>query len=306
MLVKLAMLAVFVPLLLFAGWFIASSGPAKLNVADKAWPGADAADMAARSVLFDRKTELRLDIWKPAGSSRNDRAPVVVFFYGGSWNSGSRTDYGFAGRALAAQGFVVIIPDYRKVPDVRWPTYLQDSAAAVAWVQGNIGQYGGDADRIALMGHSAGAYNAAMLALDPRWLRGVGRDPVALRGVVTLAGPFDFLPSTDPDVIAAMGDVRPPEQTQPIAHARGDAPPMLLLHGAADTKVRPRNSDVLAAAITGAGGQAAVRHYPGVDHADILMALARPFRGKAPVLADTADWLRGVTARRIGGQATSQ
>ena len=137
-----------------------------------------------------------------AGLAAARLRPVVVFFYGGAWSSGRREDYAFVGRALAAQGFVVVVPDYRLVPEVRFPTFLDDSAAAVQWARENGAAFGGDGERITLVGHSAGAYNAAMLALDPRWL---GPDRAAVRGFVALAGPFDFLPLDDPATIAAFG-----------------------------------------------------------------------------------------------------
>ena len=230
----------------------------------------------------------RADVYAPVTRQRRLR-PVVVFFYGGAWNSGRREDYGFVGRALAAQGFVVVVPDYRLVPEVRFPAFLEDSAAAVRWARDNAAAFGGDEARITLVGHSAGAYNAAMLALDPRWL---GADRAAVRGLVTLAGPFDFLPLDDPATIAAFGSWPRPEETQPVFHASDDDPPALLLHGAADDRVQLRNSEALKAPLDAAVGRPELIVYPDLGHIGVLTALARPLRLRAPVLDDIAAFVK--------------
>jgi acetyl esterase/lipase len=288
-------------ILLFGGVarLVIAGGAASLNRADALIGRSDALHAAA-GIAYGPGARQRLDIWAPAGTAANARLPVVIFFYGGGWHSGSRHDYGFAGRAFAGEGFVTVIPDYRLTPKGRWPDFLNDSAAAVAWVQANIAAHGGDPDRIALMGHSAGGYNAAMLALDPKWLRAAGGDAAALRGVAALAAPLDFLPlEKGGSADKAMGHVRPAAATQPIRFARGDAPPLWLATGDEDTTVRPRNSRNLARAIAAAGGRAELRLYPGMGHQGIVMALAHPFRGRGPVLAEAAAFLRGATARRI-------
>jgi acetyl esterase/lipase len=211
--------------------------------------------------------------------------PVIVFFYGGSWNSGRRQGYAFAARALAARGFVVVVPDQRLVPEVHYPDFLRDCAAAVRWARGQARRYGGDGERIVLVGHSAGAYNAAMLALDPDLL---GADRSAIRGFAGLAGPYDFLPLDDAATVAAFGRWPRPAETQPIRYAGPGAPPALLLHGADDTRVKPRNSRALAARLEAAGADVRLKLYPGLGHVGILTALAMPFRRRAPVLADLA------------------
>lgn len=297
-------------ILLFGGGakMIAAGGAKSLDMADRLLGGGGGARLLLKDQAYGRGPRQTLDIWAPEGARAGDRLPVVVFFYGGGWGSGERQSYGFAGRALANQGFVVVIPDYRLVPKAHWPDFLEDAAAAVAWTHMYVGDLGGDPDRIALMGHSAGAYNAAMLALDPTWLRGAKSDPSIIRGVAGLAGPYDFLPLEKGGMAdKAMGKVRPIERTQPIHYARGDAPPLWLATGDEDTTVRPRNSQNLAAAIESAGGTATVRVYPAMGHTGIVMALAEPFRGKGPVLEEATDFLRGVTARRIApGEARAQ
>ena len=271
---------------------VAVAACSPLKTFDALVPKDDGARLEARGVAYGTDPRQRLDVYVPTAAGR-DR-PVVVFFYGGSWNSGTRDGYQFAGRALAAQGFVVVIPDYRLVPQVRFPAFVEDGAAAVRWAEAHAGEYGGDAERVVLMGHSAGAHIAAMLALDERWL---GADRAAVNGLVGLAGPYDFLP-LDPGVAqAAFGAWPRPEETQPITFANAGDPPALLLAGVKDTTVKPANSTRLAAKLAAAGVSAEARLYPDVAHIGILTALSEPFRGKAPVLADTAAFVRRVTGR---------
>jgi acetyl esterase/lipase len=300
-LIKFLILAA-VLLLLFGGGakMVVAGGAKSLDMADRLHGSGGGARLLIAGQPYGRGPRQSLDIWVPDHAKAGDRLPVIIFFYGGGWDSGDRESYGFAGRALAGEGFLVVIPDYRLVPKAHWPDFLNDSAAAVAWTHEHIGTMGGDPDRIALMGHSAGAYNAAMLALDPQWLRGANSDPAVIRGVAGLAGPYDFLPmEKGGSADKAMGKVRPAEKTQPIAFAHGDAPPLWLATGDEDVTVRPRNSQNLAAAIQSAGGSASVRIYPGIGHTGIVMALAAPFRSKGPVLAEASDFLRGVTGRRV-------
>jgi len=245
----------------------------------------------AEGIAFGAGPRLRLDVYAPRATASGPR-PVIVFLYGGSWNSGRRQGYAFAARALAAQGFVVVVPDHRLVPEVRYPEFLGDCAAAVRWARREAGRFGGDGGRIVLVGHSAGAYNTAMLALDPGLL---GADRTAIRGFAGLAGPYDFLPLDDKSTIAAFGQWPRLAETQPVGHVAAGAPPALLLHGADDVRVKPRNSRALAARLEAAGAEVELKLYPGLGHIGILTALALPFRRKAPVLADVARFAQEVT-----------
>jgi acetyl esterase/lipase len=250
---------------------------------------------AERGSAYGPHPRQRVDVYRPkTWRAGHTKLPIIVFFYGGSWQEGEREGYGFAARGFADAGFVVAVPDYRLVPEVRFPAFLEDAAAAVRWVRANAERLGGDADRIVLVGHSAGAYNAAMLAVDERWL---GADRRAVRGLVGLGGPYDFLPLDIPVTIAAFGQERDAPSTQPITFASAGDPPALLLHGALDTTAYPRNSERLAALLRGAGVDARVKLYPKIGHVGIVTALARPFRGRAPVLEDVVAFAREVTAR---------
>jgi len=235
-----------------------------------------------------------LDVYAPA--ERQGALPVIVFIYGGSWRSGDKDDYEFLGAALASRGFVTVLPDYRLVPEVRFPDFVGDCAAAVRWVEDHAGEYGGDPRRVVLVGHSAGAYNAIMLALAGDYLRAAGVDASAIRGAVGLAGPYDFIPFDVDATRNAFGQAPDPVLTQPVHFARADAPPLLLLWGEDDTTVGPRNLESLARVQRAAGGSVETKIYENVDHVDILLALSRPFRGRAPVLDDVTAFARRATS----------
>jgi acetyl esterase/lipase len=245
----------------------------------------------AEGIAYGEGPRRKLDVYAPRAAAPGPR-PVILFFYGGAWNSGRRESYAFAARALAARGFLVVVPDYRLVPEALYPDFLGDCAAAVRWARAHSATYGGDGGRIVLVGHSAGAYNAAMLALDPALL---GADRAAIRGFAGLAGPYDFLPLDDASTIAAFGKWPNPAETQPIRYAAKGAPPALLLHGEADSRVKPRNSRALARALQTAGSDVRMKLYPGISHVGILTALAIPLRRQAPVLADVAAFAHEVT-----------
>lgn len=307
-LIKYLLVAVLL-VLLFGGAarVIVAGGAKSLNLGDRLLGDGGGATLQVAGQPYGAGARNKLNIWVPTGTKKTDRLPVLIFLYGGGWYSGARDDYGFAGRAFAKRGFVVVIPDYRIVPEGHWPDFLNDSAAAVAWTDAHIGNYGGDPDRIALAGHSAGAYNAVMLALDPQWMRGAGSDTSVIRGVAALAGPYDFAPfEKGGRADVAMGDIRPIERTQPIRFVRADAPPLWLGHGTADTVVRVRNSQRLAAAMHKVGGSATLREYDGLSHNDLVMALTKPLAYKGPILPEMTDFLRGATARRIAPPPLAQ
>lgn len=246
----------------------------------------------ARDLPYGDGPRQTLDVYAPSGSA-NSGLPVVVFIYGGSWASGAKADYAFVGAALSAQGFVTIIPDYRLVPEVRFPSFIEDCATAVKWTIDHAAEFGGDPSRLVIVGHSAGAYNALMLALDGRYLSDV--DATSVRGVVGLAGPYDFLPFDVDATRNAFGQAPDLNLTQPVHFARADAPPMLLLWGDADTTVGPRNVRSLEAAMRAVGGRVETKIYPGVNHVDIMLALSHPLRGRATTLEDVTGFVRRVT-----------
>ena len=251
----------------------------------------DAARSPEHGVAYGPLERQALDVYAPRHET--SPAPVAVFFYGGSWDSGRRQDYGWVGQALAAQGFLTIVPDYRLYPAVRYPGFIEDGALAVRWAVEHARALGGDPGKIVLIGHSAGAYNAAMLALDDRYLKAAGVDPKGVKAFAGLSGPYDFLPLDGPITQRTFGEAPDLPATQPGVYARADSPPAFLATGDADTTVKPRNTKALAAALRAKGVAVEERHYAGLNHADTVLALSRPFRGKAPVLAEMVAFLKG-------------
>lgn len=236
----------------------------------------------------------RMDIFLPKPTDA--APPVVVFFYGGAWRAGDKEQYRYVGRSLAACGVMTIIPDYRVWPEVRFPGFLQDGAAAVAGAVAEARRLGGDTGHLFLMGHSAGAHIATMLGLDRTWLAQAGMNPdTALSGVIGLAGVYDFMPfrkRTHEEVFAPFGAA-----TQPVTFANHVAPPMLLMAGRRDRIVDPANTRSLAAHLVAAGGEVRSLLVRKASHADLVRAFAWPERGRAPVLAESCDFIHARAAR---------
>ena len=239
----------------------------------------------------------RLDVYEPraedSGLPPANGYPVVVFFYGGTWTSGSRADYRFVGEALASRGIVTIIADYRLYPEVRYPDFLRDCALAVAWARREVARYDGDARRLYIMGHSSGAYNAAMLALDARWLTAAGIAPSALAGWIGLAGPYDFFPMTNVEAQPVFFHPNYPQGSQPMEYASDAAPRTFLGAAESDTVVNPeRNTRQLAQKLGAAGVPVVFKIYPNAGHATLIGAFSRPLRNVAPVLDDVVAFVR--------------
>lgn len=248
--------------------------------------------VVTEAVAYGPLPRHRLDIYRPTAAAPAGGWPVVVFFYGGSWNRGERGDYRFVGEALASRGVLTLIADYRLFPEVRYPDFLTDCAMALAHGLREAGRLGGNPQRVFVMGHSAGAYNAGMLALDPRWLQAAGHSPRELAGWIGLAGPYDFLPIRNPEVRPVFFHPNVPLGTQAIGYSRGDAPRSFLAAPTTDTLVDPqRNSVGLATRLHEAGASVTLVQYENVNHTTIAGAMARPLRWLAPVLDDLTTFI---------------
>lgn len=248
---------------------------------------------AARDITYSANPRQKLDVYKP-GNSTTVSKPVVVFFYGGAWESGDKSSYLFVAEALTSRGYVVVIPNYRVYPEVIFPTYMEDVALAVKWTFDNIAQHGGDPARVFVMGHSAGAQLAALVAYDGKYLdpsgTKAGVDKRRIKGVVSLAGALDFLPLTEANLFIIFPEtIR--AASQPINFITGKEAPSLLLHGEDDSRVGIHNSRNLAARITERGGVVETTYYPGMSHVGILLALAAPLRDGKPVLDRVAKFI---------------
>ena len=246
-----------------------------------------------RGVVFDREHDLALDVYRP-DDARD--APLVVFFWGGSWQTGDRSTYGFLGRTLASRGLVVVIPDYRTYPDVRYPTFLYDSARAVVWAREHAREYGADPQRLSIMGHSAGAYNAAMLVSDGRYLEAVGGDRDWIAAWAGLAGPYDFLPLDDAVLERIFEPAEPLESSQPINWVDGDVPPTLLVVSVDDPVVDPRNTERLAERLDQLGRPVELMRVDNLRHAGVVVSLSNVFPFGDDVLTAVTDFLNRAPA----------
>ncbi|MFT5644332.1 MAG: acetyl esterase/lipase, partial [Janthinobacterium sp.] len=249
------------------------------------------ASSVTQGLAYGSHTRQQLDIYTPVsntGANGQTGAPVVVFFYGGNWSTGDRADYAFVGHALASRGIVAVIADYRLYPEIVYPHFLDDSAQALAWTVRHVAEHGGDPQQLFVMGHSAGAYNAAMLALDPRWLanQGLPQEKMALlRGWIGLAGPYNFIPIENKATRLVFPYPQTPANSQPIYHVSAAMPPALLIAASEDTLVNPqRNSGALANAYRALGVPVIEHYFDRVSHATLVASLAGPLRKLAPTL----------------------
>lgn len=238
-----------------------------------------------RDLAYGEHPRQRLDVYRPAGT---DTGPVVVFFYGGSWRSGDKDGYRFVGEQLTRYGITLVVPDYRLHPEVAFPAFVDDGALALRWVQDDLAMSGlaGKGRRVFVMGHSAGAHIGAFLALDPRY---GARDGLA--GFVGISGPYDFLPMTSARTRAVFGSLADDPVTQPITFAGAAAPPSLLIHGATDRTVYPRNSENLAAALRGAGVPVRLQLYADRGHVDIMLGLSSALDSDHRLMTDLLSFL---------------
>ncbi len=234
----------------------------------------------------------RLDVYVPHAASPAPR-PLIVFWHGGRWSYGDKSDYRFVGAALAELGYVAVLANYRHYPEVKMPGFMDDAARAAVWAAEHAGDYGADANRLYLMGHSAGAHLAALVTLDARYFAATGAPVPTVAGVIGLSGPYDFLPLLEADVQDMFGPPQNYPDSQPINYVRADAPRMLLVHGLEDDTVWPKNSRNLASALSARGVPATLKLYPHLEHADTVAAMSLPARGRAPTLADIAAFVRG-------------
>lgn len=271
------------------------NGPAVLDAVDRL-AGCNRGTIELARASLGSSASSKVIVFGPESGAAAARRPVLLFAHGGSWNKGSPDDYGFVARAFVPEGFIVMLSGYRLHPEAVYPAMLEDTAAAIAWARENIAQYGGDPERIVLAGHSAGAYNVAMTALDRRWLDAAGASDARIAGVIGLAGPYDFYPFDSASTRASFSHAEHPEATQPVNHVSADAPPHLLIHGEEDTLVRPRNTRELARRLNAAGARAETLILPEMAHNDPLLALASPWRRDRTVLGRMLEFAREATA----------
>jgi acetyl esterase/lipase len=241
-------------------------------------------------IAYGEDPRHRLDVYVPDAPTASPR-PLIVFWHGGRWTYGDKDDYRFVGAALAEVGCIAVLPNYRHYPQVKMPGFMDDAARAALWAGAHSADYQADSARLFLMGHSAGAHMAALLALNPGYFAATGQRAPPLAGVIGLSGPYDFLPLLEPDVQDMFGPPAKYPESQPIEFVHPGAPRMLLIHGLMDNTVWPKNSRNLATALQARGVSATLKLYPKLVHADTVAALSLPARGRAPTLTDIAAFV---------------
>ena len=285
---RVAALAVFA-----AASAVVLSACSPVKLVDRLTP--DNTYIAESGIAYGVEPRQKLDVYQPlpARSAVVGQRPLIVFFYGGTWSSGDRGMYRFVGEALASQGAIVVIPDYRLSPGVTYPVFVQDSAKAMKWGLDNAVRLGADPKRVFVMGHSSGGYNAAMLALDPRWLGEVGASPKQLAGWIGLAGPYDFLPMGDPDAQRAFNWPSTPRDSQPIHHVTPASPPALLMAASKDRLVDPvRNTEQMVRKLRAAGVRVETKEFDDLSHVTLIGAVAKPIRWiGGPVVPPILDFV---------------
>ena len=241
-----------------------------------------------RDIAYGSDPRQKLDIYVPENAVN---APTVVFFYGGSWQMGSKDDYRFLGQAFASRGFVTVIADYRLYPQVYYPDFVKDGARAFTYAHAHIAAFGGDPSHMYLAGHSAGGFIAMMLAADDSFITQAGGNPAWVHGTIGIAGPYDFLPFTD-DAIKAIFSKYPDEATQPLNHITHRIAPVMLATGNADDTVDPRNSYRVAAKLKSLHSPVIVHTYDDTGHIGIILSAAQGFRDRTTLLDDITRFVR--------------
>jgi acetyl esterase/lipase len=240
----------------------------------------------------------RLDLYLP--ESTGEPAPLLVWFYGGAWDSGDKGNYAFVARRFTDMGYAVAIPDYRLVPEVRFPAFVEDAAVALArlvvYAEENPALL--RPDSVLLAGHSAGAYIAVQVVADPAYLAAEQLSSKRVAGIIGLSGPYDFHPYVVKASQAAFGDA-PASASQPVAQNLAHMPPLLLITGDSDTTVQPKNSVRLAAAAP----QAQLVQVAGAGHVGVLLGLGTRLTGNETVLQPIDAFMRD---RAPGRAATAQ
>lgn len=240
-------------------------------------------------IAYGNEKQQKLDIYAPETIEAS--APVLVFFYGGRWTFGNKEQYAFAALPFVKKGYIVVIPDYAKYPDVKFPAFVDDGAKAVSWVYDNISSYKGDRSKLYLSGHSSGAHIASLIAVDPEYLKAYGKDRSIVSAFAGLAGPYDFIPE-DPDLQDMFGPPENYKNMQVPTFVDGKQPPMFLLHGADDKDVILRNLNRLRDKIAEKGGVVETKIYDGIDHKEIVGALSWVWDDKAPVADDMGAFFK--------------
>ena len=252
----------------------------------------------SKDILYGDEPSQDLDVYYPkplAQAMKTQSAitniyPMVVFVHGGSWESGSKEQYAFVGQSLAQAGYVTAVINYRKAPDHVYPDYVKDAAQAIAWSINNAVSLHADPARLAVMGHSAGAFNAVAAVANEDFLAPYGVKPTDIATVVGIAGPYsyDFRKFSS---ASAFGANATPDQVMPDRQIKGAQPPYLLLTAEKDQMVHATNTTKMTQALQAAGVSVKTSEIKGASHATSIGAMAPPLRWINDVRAQVVTYL---------------
>jgi acetyl esterase/lipase len=252
--------------------------------------GASIRARTTRGLAYGSQDRQALDVYAPVGA--DGEAPVVVFAHSAWPRLPSRRHFALAGQMLASRGLVTVIPDFQVLPAGRYPGFIEDVAQATAWAKANARRFGGDPTRLFVAGHAGGAYIAAMLALEPRWLADAGLDRHDIRGMVGVSGLYDVTPSDSRHIAEAFGVDDASPALQPATYASADAPPMLLIAGGRDHRDPDRNTGALARALRAVNGRVTEIRYPLMGDRKGLHSLSGSLRFRANALDEVERFIR--------------
>lgn len=218
----------------------------------------------------------KLDLYLPDAATKD--FPALVWFHGGGLTAGSKDGKETEAIAhhFASSGIAFASVNYRLSPKATYPAYIEDAAAAFAWVKRHIAEHGGNPKRVFIGGHSAGGYLTLMAGLDEKYLKAYGLKLTDIAGLFPVAGQT-LTHYTIRQERGLPKDQIIADDASPLHHARKDAPPMLILYAEKDMALRAEENQLLAAAMRQAGHtQTAIHMIKGRTHGTVGHDLAKP------------------------------
>ncbi|WP_227691766.1 alpha/beta hydrolase [Psychrobacter immobilis] len=257
----------------------------------------------SKNILYGDEPLQDLDIYYPKALAQamqaqsatkdaviNDSYPMVVFVHGGSWESGNKEQYAFVGQSLAQAGYVTAVINYRKAPEHVYPDYVEDAAQAIAWSFDNATSLHADPKRLAVVGHSAGAFNVVAAVANEDFLAPYGIKPKDIKAVIGIAGPYSYDFRKFDSATAFAADATP-DEVMPDRHIKGEQPPYLLLTAENDKIVYATNTIKMTKALKKAGVTVENGEIEGASHATSIGAMAPPLRWLNDVRAQVLTYL---------------
>lgn len=259
-------------------------------------------NQVSKNISYGRRAYQSADIYRSEICKKD--CPVIVFFYGGGWVSGEKETYPFLARAFTDQGYVVVIPDYAKYPDVKFPEFIKDGAKALSFVEKNIAAYNGDPNNIIIAGHSAGAHLGAMLTYNPLYLQDEKFDHSRIKAFFGFSGPYAFTPEEEPYI-----DIFGPPEKYPemkVTNFVSENPiPAYLFNGVEDNVVPTKSMCKLAVSIHANNGSAVTKRYEDTDHIDMISAFSYTF-GREDIRKDVFQLLKKALERSPSATVSSR